>query len=136
VEFVHKSTDQEYPSTGNLQKVFGRARIGNFGDIETVTLVANANLKPVFINLKTQPYALTRVVLISMPDGIDHRFVQGHFNLVRGLLAKSCGSGDSSRDFFSHLKVLEITLKGHFHNTGFRSHKLRGELLVPSMKLP
>src|SRR5208337_4937824 len=87
VEFVHKSTDQEYPSTGNFQKVFGGARICNFGNIETVTLVANANLKPVFINFKTQPYALTRVVLISMPDGIDHRFVQGHFNLVYRLLA-------------------------------------------------
>ena len=53
-EFVHKSTDQEYPSTGNPQKVFGRARIGNFGDTETVTLVANANLASVYaVNGKT-----------------------------------------------------------------------------------
>ena len=133
MEFVHKSTDQVYPTAGNPQQVFGRARIGNFADVETVALVANANLKPVFVNFEPQPHTLARVVLISMPDGIDHRFVHGHFDLVLGLLAKSCCSGDSSHDLFNHLKILEIALKSHFHNAGFSSHKPRPELVLPSL---
>ena len=101
------------------------ARVGNFRDVESVTLVADANLEPVRESLAPQPNALIGVVLVAMPDGIDHRFVHGHFDFVLYLLAKSCRADDLSHDLVRRLNILEIALERHFHNSGFRSHKRR-----------
>src|SRR5208337_2883046 len=135
-EFVHEAADEKYSAPGHVQQVFIFQRIGDALWIEAVSLVPDAYFQPVAMNFKLQPNALAGIILIAVPDGINHRLVHGHFNALLFVLIESCGACHAACNLLRHLNILEVTFQCHLNATAFWNHRVRERTQVPYLKLP
>ncbi len=122
---------RKIPRPGHIQQILIFQRIGDVFRIETVSLVPDAYFQPVAKNFELQPDALAGIILIAVPDGINHRLVHGHFNAVLIVLIESCGAGHAAGNFLRHLNILEVTFQCHLDDAAFRSHRVREGTQVP-----
>src|SRR5579859_8128288 len=83
-------------------------------DVEARSFIANANLQAIVVDLKLQRDSLRWIILVTVPNGVDHRFVHGHADLVLLFFVEAETGADAVNKFLRRLHILKIALEDRF----------------------
>jgi len=122
-EFVHKLANQKDSPSGYVQKIFPGQRVGKGAGIESLPFVSYVNFQPVFKGQKFNINLLVGVLLVAMMNGVDDRFVHGHFNVEHSLIVEPHLRGNTSGGFLSLFHILQLAFEDDLDNASFMIHQ-------------
>src|SRR5207302_4494910 len=93
LKFVHKSSHEESPAAGGLQKIFVRERIRHLMQVKAPPLIEDVHNELVVPHLKVQLNLLVTLLFISVAKGIDHAFPYRHADFQTVVIIEAGRSG-------------------------------------------
>jgi len=123
LDLIHKRTDIKYSPAARFQQVFRIQRIRNFISAESVALVLNRNRELIRKNFEADVHFLAQVQLVSMLNGVRHRFPNRHPDPVRRILIKTHGIRNAVGKDLDQIEVVQGTAYNYVNLVGYSLHQ-------------
>lgn len=112
---VHEGTHQQQTTTGLAEEILLGEGVGYGVFIETIAFVTDQDGKAIGHGFNFEIDFFPRVVLVTVGDGVDHTFADGHGNGVLIVFVEADFTGEFDRSLVGEVYAVESGVERLFH---------------------